>query len=98
MVVLGQDALITNDEPAKNKATCFHDLCRLLHLRIDPGSQTTWNKTMLSKTRKQLDVKADKLATPAEDAAMYNDPYNVLADMFNDYDQYQFEKALEICA
>lgn len=56
--------------------TTKHDKARLLHLRIDPKATADWTQALREKTRSQLD-------TDIPDA----DPWNSLAEKFNNYDE-----------
>ena len=73
------------EEVNRQAITSRHDKARLLHLRTDPGAQADWTAALREKTRSQLDTKEP-------DA----DPYNRLAEKFNDYERYQYTNAVII--
>lgn len=62
--------------------TTKHDKARLLHLRVDPRAMADWTAAMREKTRTQLDA-------DMADA----DPWNRLAEKFNNYEQYKYHNA-----
>jgi hypothetical protein len=75
------------DEIVRQAMTTKDDLARLLHLRVDPGAAADWTSALREKTRAQLDV-----INSAEQAADA-DPYNRLAEKFNNYDTYNYQNA-----
>ena len=75
------------DETVRQAITTKEDLARLLHLRVDPGAAADWTAALREKTRAQLDV-----VNSGEQAADA-DPYNRLAEKFNNYGTYIYQNA-----
>jgi len=58
-----------------------------IDLRIDPGAAADWTAALAEKTRAELDVSNSSQAADA-------DPYNRLAEKFNDYENYKYQNAV----
>jgi hypothetical protein len=69
---------------SSNNQTTKDDIARLIHLFKDPGAQVHWSNHYGVLNRTQLDVR--RTSGPASDAA---NPLSCLAELFNDYDQFQ---------
>ena len=63
------------------------DLARLLHLRVDPGAAADWKSAIREKTRAQLDV------LNSGDQSADADPYNRMAEKFNNYEFFIYQNA-----
>jgi hypothetical protein len=74
-----------SEENARQAITSKHDKARLLHLRVDPGAQADWTAALREKTRSQLDSKDPRA-----------DPYNRLAEKFNDYEHCRYQNAVVV--
>ena len=66
----------TDIENERQRQTNKHDQCRLLHLFVDPTASADWTKARQAKTRLELD---------ARNSVENVDPWNNLAEKFNDY-------------
>ena len=76
-----------DEENNRQAMTNKHDKARLLHLRVDPGAAADWTAALREKTRAELDVVNSSQAADA-------DPYNRLAEKFNDYENYKYQNAV----
>lgn len=72
-----------NEEKERQAITTKHDKARILHLRVDPNAAGDWTEAMREKTRLALD-------TDMPDA----DPWNRLAEKFNNYEAYNYTNAV----
>lgn len=72
------------DENIRQAITTKHDKARILHLRVDPSAAADWTSALREKSRAQLDLNNDN-----PDA----DPWNRLAEKFNNYEAYKYQNA-----
>lgn len=70
---------VTKEREAQSN---FNDYARLLHLKKDGRLATTWRAAFDQKTRNELDDKEG-----------YCDPYDTLAESFNDYEEFKYVNA-----
>jgi hypothetical protein len=74
------------DEAERQKHTNKHDLARLLHLRVDPAAAGNWCNALRAKTRPELDARGSTIAEEIN-------YYGILAEKFNDYDNFVYHNA-----
>lgn len=72
------------EERQRQANTNKHDQARLLHLRADSACAVNWTAVLRAKTRQELDARADPST----------DPWNQLAEKFNNYEAYQYVNAV----
>lgn len=70
------------EENNRQVMTTKHDKARILHLRTDVSLSADWTRALREKSRAQLDTKEDSI-----------DPWNNLAEKFNNYETYNYENA-----
>jgi hypothetical protein len=75
-------SLDVQEESERQAMTTKHDKARLMHLRKDPGAAADWTAALREKTRAVLDS-SDPTA----------DPWNRLAEKFNDYEGFKYTNA-----
>jgi len=68
------------EESTRQAITTKHDKARLLHLRADVSLSADWTRALREKSRPELDNKSDDL-----------DPWNLLAEKFNDYETFHYQ-------
>lgn len=71
------------EERQRQAHTNKHDQARLLHLRADPPAAAYWTAALREKSRVALDARNDPRT----------DPWNQLAEKFNDYKNYRYNNA-----
>jgi len=67
-------------ESTRSENTSKHDRARLIHLWMAPSAQTHWTHALSPLPRLVLDDRPNRKA-----------PYDALADMFNNYEEYVFQ-------
>jgi hypothetical protein len=80
-----RSAIIADVAHEKNRSanTNKHDLCRLLHLFVEPSAQTAWSRAHRPLTRIELDTRK------TEEGEKIN-AFNKLAEIFNDYKNFKY--------
>ncbi len=74
------------EERQRQAQTNKHDQARLLHLRADPAAAANWTSALREKSRSELDLRGEVAAAA--------DPWNQLAEKFNDYGHYRYINAV----
>ena len=78
----GRIAQEVEAEKERQAITTKNDLARLLHLRVDPSAAAQWHAALTEKSRTELD---------ANDSSA--DPFNKLAEFFNNYEHFVYQNA-----
>lgn len=79
---LGQQVV---EERARQVITTKHDKGRLVHMRVESDAAADWTEALREKTRPQLDAK---------DQYPEADPWNRIAEKFNNYEKYAYKNAV----
>ena len=77
----------TEEEKQRQANANKHDFARIIHLKADVNAHTVWCKALREKDRATLDSRN------SENAAEL-DPWNQLAEMFNNYEGYKYQNAV----
>jgi hypothetical protein len=75
------------EERQRQAITTKHDQARLFHLRVDTAAHADWCDALREKNRLELDSRN------SENAAEFC-PWNRLAEKFNNYEMYNYTKAV----